>query len=175
MNNLLTVVDGLPAHILFVHFVVVLVPLTALAVVAGAVSPAWARRMGVVQPLLGLVTLGLVPVTTHAGGWLQRRVGDTPLLHRHTELGDTLLPWATGLFLVSAALWWTARRASATPAPAAAAGARAAAAWTSAPWFRVAAVVIAVVVAAGAVVDVYRIGESGAKAAWQGNYSSSPR
>ena len=28
-----------------------------------------------------------------------------------------------------------------------------------------------VAVAAGAVVDVYRIGDSGAKAAWQGGYS----
>lgn len=36
---------------------------------------------------------------------------------------------------------------------------------------RIAAVVLSLVVSAGAVVDVYRIGDSGAKAAWQGGYS----
>jgi hypothetical protein len=38
---------------------------------------------------------------------------------------------------------------------------------------RTAAVALAVVVSAGAVVDVYRIGESGAKAAWHDNYDKS--
>lgn len=36
---------------------------------------------------------------------------------------------------------------------------------------RAAAVVLSVVVAAGAVVDVYRIGDSGAKAAWHDGFS----
>ncbi|SEO17999.1 DUF2231 domain-containing protein [Actinacidiphila rubida] len=165
-----TVVNGLPAHILFVHFVVVLVPLTALAVVAAAVRPAWARRMGVVLPVTALVTLALVPVTTHAGEWLEKRAGHGALLERHTELGDTLLPWATGLFLVATAVWWTARRT----APAAARDGAAPSGLLTAGWFRAAAVVLSVVVAAGAVVDVYRIGESGAKAAWQGTAQSAP-
>lgn len=163
-----TVVNGLPAHILFVHFVVVLVPLTALAVVAAAVRPGWARRMGVVLPVTALVTLALVPLTTHAGEWLEKRSGHSALLERHTELGDTLLPWATGLFLVATAVWWTARRT----APAG--GTAAPSPLLTATWFRAAAVVLAVVVAGGAVVDVYRIGDSGAKAAWQGTAQSAP-
>ncbi len=162
----LTHVNGLPAHVLFVHFVVVLVPLTALAAVVCAVQPRYARRLGLVLPLLGLVTLGLVPVTTHAGEWLESRVGDDPLVHRHTEMGDGLLPWAFGLFLVTLAVWWVGRR---TSAPAAADGPR----WSSPAVLRVTAAVLAVLVSAGAVVDVYRIGDSGAKAAWQGHYASS--
>ena len=35
----MSLVNGLPAHVLLVHFVVVLVPLTALAVVVCAVWP----------------------------------------------------------------------------------------------------------------------------------------
>jgi predicted ferric reductase len=170
----LTVFNGLPAHVLFVHFVVVLVPLTALAAVAGAVRPRWARRFGLVLPLLGLVTMGMVPVTTHAGEWLERRVDGGPLLHKHTQLGDTLLPWAIGLFVVCAGVWWLGR---ATPEPAAPGADRSPAGvlpWAATTWFRAVAILVTVVVAAGAVVDVYRIGESGAKAAWTGSYSSTP-
>lgn len=172
----LTKFNGLPAHVLFVHFVVVLVPLTALLAIACAVRPSWARRLGLALPVLGLVTLGMVPVTTHAGEWLEKRVGDTPLLQKHTELGDGLLPWATGLFLVTALVWWLGRRTPADPAAAPASGTSGGGSltWASSTWFRVIAAVVTAVIAVGAVVDVYRIGDSGAKAAWTGGFSSSP-
>lgn len=169
----LTRIDGLPAHVLFVHFVVVLVPLTALAAVVCAVQPRYARRLGLTLPLLGLVTLGLVPVTTHAGEWLESRVGDDPLVRKHTELGDGLLPWAIGLFLVTLGVWWLGRRGTQVTVPAEAAPASGTTRWTSPAVLRATAVVLAVVVSAGAVVDVYRIGESGAKAAWHNNYDKS--
>jgi hypothetical protein len=158
----MSLVNGLPAHILLVHFVVVLVPLTALALVVCAVWPGVARRMGVVLPVLALVTLVSVPLTTEAGEWLESHVTSSALIRRHTELGDGLLPWALGLFVLAAAVWWTARRK-----PAERDGAR------SASVIRIAAAVLSVAVAAGAVVDVYRIGDSGAKAAWTGGYSKS--
>jgi hypothetical protein len=99
-----------------------------------------------------------VPLTTHAGEWLERHVGSDALVRRHAELGDGLLPWAAGLFLLATAVWWTTRGTSAPQG--AAPGARGGAV------VRVAAAVLSVVVAAGAVVDVYRIGDSGAQAAW---------
>ncbi|MYS22026.1 hypothetical protein GA0115240_137711 [Streptomyces sp. DvalAA-14] len=169
----LTHIDGLPAHVLFVHFVVVLVPLTALAAVVCAIQPRYARRLGLVLPLLGVVTLGLVPVTTHAGEWLESRVGDDPLVRKHTELGDGLLPWAIGLFLVTVAVWWLGRRSAQPEETAADRPSAGGARWTSPTVVRVTAVVLAVAVSAGAVVDVYRIGESGAKAAWHDNYDTS--
>jgi hypothetical protein len=43
----MSLVNGLPAHILLVHFVVVLVPLTALALVFCVIWPKAAQRMGV--------------------------------------------------------------------------------------------------------------------------------
>ncbi|MDC2960784.1 hypothetical protein PO587_40805 [Streptomyces gilvifuscus] len=156
----MSLVNGLPAHVLLVHFVVVLVPLTALAVVASAVWPAVARRMGVVLPALALVTLASVPLTTSAGEWLEEHVGSNALVRRHAELGDGLLPWALGLFVLAAAVWWTTRRT-----PSEQTGNR------SASVIRIAAAVLSVAVAAGAIVDVYRIGDSGAKAAWHDGYS----
>ncbi|MGW3564495.1 DUF2231 domain-containing protein [Streptomyces sp. NPDC000941] len=165
----LTVVNGLPAHVLFVHFVIVLVPLTALAVVAGAIWPSAARRMGVVLPLLALVTLVSVPVATQAGEWLEEHVDSNALVRRHAELGDGLLPWAAGLFVLATAVWWTTRRS--TSAEAAPGERTRAATPRSALVVRVAAVVLSVGVAAGAVVDVYRIGDSGAKAAWHDGFS----
>ncbi|MES4900821.1 MULTISPECIES: DUF2231 domain-containing protein [unclassified Streptomyces] len=165
----LTVINGLPAHVLVVHFVIVLVPLTALAVVVGAIWPSAARRMGVALPLLALVTLASVPVATSAGEWLEEHVDSDALVRRHAELGDGLLPWVAGLFVLAAAVWWTTRRS--TSAEAAPAERTRAATTRSALVVRVAAVVLSVGVAAGAVVDVYRIGDSGAKAAWHDGFS----
>ncbi|MFE7210455.1 DUF2231 domain-containing protein [Streptomyces sp. NPDC001698] len=156
----MSLVNGLPAHVLLVHAVVVLVPLSALALVLCALWPQAARRLGLVLPLLALVTLVSVPLTTQAGEWLERHVSGDALVRRHAELGDGLLPWALGLFVLAAGVWWISRR---TPAPDG--GTRAGSV------LRVAAVVLSVVVAAGAVVDVYRIGDSGAKAAWHDAYS----
>ncbi|MEV6947281.1 DUF2231 domain-containing protein [Streptomyces sp. NPDC051172] len=156
----MSLVNGLPAHVLLVHFVVVLVPLTALALVVCAVWPPAARRLGLVLPVLALVTLASVPLTTGAGEWLEKHVGSNALVQRHADLGDGLLPWALGLFVLAAAVWWTTRRSSAQQD-----GAR------SGSVIRIAAAVLSVAVAAGAVVDVYRIGDSGAKAAWQDGYS----
>ncbi|MEU6394697.1 DUF2231 domain-containing protein [Streptomyces sp. NPDC046939] len=160
-------INGLPAHVLLVHFVVVLVPLTALAVVASAVSRRVAQRMGVALPLLALITLAGVPLTTNAGEWLEKHVSSDALVRRHAELGDGLLPWAIGLFVVAVAAWWVARGA-ATPGPTPSAednGRR-----TAMP-VRVAVAVLALVVSVGAVVDVYRIGDSGAKAAWHDSFT----
>ncbi|MGW4565536.1 DUF2231 domain-containing protein [Streptomyces sp. NPDC004561] len=160
----MNLVNGLPAHVLLVHVVVVLIPLTALALVAAALWPAAARRLGVLLPALALVGLVSVPLTTHAGEWLEQHVADDALVRRHTELGDGLLPWALGLFVLAAIVWWAARR-----------GARETGRSGGSRWFalpvRIVLGLLSVAVAAGAVVDVYRIGDSGAKAAWHDAYS----
>jgi hypothetical protein len=160
----MTLVNGLPAHVLLVHIVVVLVPLTALALVTGALWPRAARHLGVLLPALALVALISVPLTSHAGEWLERHVDDDALVRRHTELGDGLLPWALGLFVLAAVVWWAARR---TPGQAGQGGGSR---WSALP-VRIVVGVLSVAVAVGAVVDVYRIGDSGAKAAWHDAYS----
>ncbi|MFJ7146911.1 DUF2231 domain-containing protein [Streptomyces sp. NPDC100445] len=163
----MNLINGLPTHILLVHFVVVLVPLTALALVVCAIRPGVARRMGVVLPLLALVTLVSVPLTTHAGEWLEEHVDSDALVRRHAELGDGLLPWAGGLFVLAVFVWWAARRTAPSGS-----GASPDTGMSAVP-VRITAVVLSLALAGGAVVDVYRIGDSGAKAAWHDGFSHS--
>jgi hypothetical protein len=171
--------------------VVVLVPLAALLLVASAWWPAARRKLGILPPLVALIALVLVPVTTHAGEWLRDRVPATPLIDRHAELGDSLLPWAVAMFVVAVLLWYVhlgarlpgrlgsgARRLQAAPDGPAASSAVAAqqATLTVAPpranVLTLIAAVLATALAVGSVVQVVRIGESGSKAVWQGNVSS---
>lgn len=98
-------IAGLPAHPLLVHAVVVLVPLAALMVVVGSVWPAARRRLGILTPIVALVALIFVPLAKEAGEALERQVPESAVLERHTELGDQLLPWAIGLFVVAAGQW----------------------------------------------------------------------
>lgn len=166
-------VNGLPAHVLLVHIVVVFVPLTALALVACAAWPRLCRRLGILLPVLGLLTLASVPLTTHAGEWLEAHVESDRLVREHAELGDGLLPWVIGLFVLSAVVWWTARRSAeptSEPTSETASG-RSGTDWAASAPVRVAALVLCCAVAVGSVVDVYRIGDSGATAAWHDGYS----
>ncbi|MBO0839283.1 MAG: hypothetical protein J2O49_00455 [Sciscionella sp.] len=101
----LSTVNGLPAHALLVHVVVVLVPLAALTVLATAVWPALRRRLGIITPILAGVALISVPITTGAGEWLIKHVDPDPLAKAHAQLGDEMLPWAIGLFVVAVGVW----------------------------------------------------------------------
>lgn len=162
----LDLINGIPAHILFVHVVVVLVPLTALALIVCAALPSVMRRFGLALPVLALTSLISVPLTTNAGEWLEEHVDRDPLVREHAELGDELLPWVVGLFLVSAAVWWFYHRA-ARRTPEAGESAR-----SVATRLRVTAAVLSLVIGVGASVQVYRIGDSGAKAVWHDAYSA---
>jgi len=72
-----TSIHGLPAHVLLVHAVVMVVPLTALLLLASAWWPAARRKLGFCTPLLALIAVVHVPITTHAGEWL-RAAGPRP-------------------------------------------------------------------------------------------------
>jgi hypothetical protein len=163
-------INGVPAHVLLIHAVVVLVPLTALSLVVCAVWPQAMRRFGVVLPVLALVSLIAVPLTTSAGEWLKKRVPRSSLVRKHTGLGHELLPWAVGLLVLAVVVWFVYWRAEASGAQVADGGRASHAAVDIR--LRVLAVVLSLVVAVGAVVQVYRIGDSGAKAAWEGRISS---
>ncbi|MDG6105937.1 hypothetical protein Daura_18005 [Dactylosporangium aurantiacum] len=141
--------NGLPLHPLVVHAVVVLLPLAVLGVTALAVRPALADRFG--SLIVGVAALATVsiPVATSTGEDLEHRVGD-PGAHAH--LGDTLIWFAIPLLAVAVALVWTRRRARTGPAGRGALG--------------VTLSVLALVVAAANLVQVYRVGDSGARAVW---------
>ncbi|MEV6624870.1 DUF2231 domain-containing protein [Amycolatopsis sp. NPDC051106] len=167
----MTTLNGLPAHVLLVHAIVVLLPLAALLLVLSALWPAARRRLAVSNALLSVVVVILVPITTNAGEWLERRVASTPLVRAHTQLGDTALWVAIPVAVLALVVWWRERESVRADEEALARRRFLAPASTA-----VTAVlaVLAVVAAGAAVYDVYRIGDSGAQASWQGQFSATP-
>jgi hypothetical protein len=171
-----TVINGLPAHILLVHAVVVLIPLTGLAVVLHAAWPVARRRLGIVTPILALVSLVLVPVTTHAGKFLEKHIlkGQDPnselakKIRHHAVLGDQLLPWALVLFVVAAAIWVLGRWLDGASVPFVTPAAEGGTARSVPAWLTVVAVAVAVAIAVVGIVEVVRIGDSGSKSVWGG-------
>ncbi len=148
----MSTIHGLPAHVLLVHLVVVFAPVSALLAALCAVWPAARRRLVWLLTALVATTMVLTPVTTEAGEWLERHIAPSPLLEIHTQLGDTMLYVAIALcfaaLLVVLLHLRDVRGADLNRAAAAV----------------MAAVVL--VIAAGAMVQVYRIGDSGAQSAW---------
>lgn len=160
----MTTINGLPAHILIVHLVVVGVPLAALLTVLSAVWPAARRRLGIITPIVALVALISVPLAMNAGEWLRDRVFATDLIRAHTHLGEDLLPWAVGLFVAAMLPWVLPRLARRFDREKT---------WL-APTAWIGMGVLAVGFAVVAVIQVVRIGDSGSKAAWTGQVCAQP-
>ena len=147
-------VNGLPAHVLLVHAIVVLLPLSALLLVLTAVWPAIRRRLAGPNAILAVLVVLLVPLTTSAGEWLESRVPETATLRAHTELGDSAIFYALPIAALAVPIWWLQRTSRGT---------------STAVTGIVA--VLSLVVGGAGVYGIYRIGDSGAKAAWSSSVS----
>ncbi|GAB3828682.1 DUF2231 domain-containing protein [Dactylosporangium cerinum] len=155
--------NGLPLHPLVVHAVVVLLPLAVLGAAALAIRPSLTDRFG---PLIvGVAALATVaiPIATSSGEDLEHRVGDPGA---HAELGDTLIWFALPLLAVIVAMLWARRRAAAG---------RAATGLVGRGMTDVVLSVLALVIAAANLVQVYRVGDSGARAVWDRTPAASTR
>jgi len=150
----MNVINGLPAHVLLVHFMVVLVPLTALLEIACALWPT-ARRGQLLwlTLLLAIVITVLTPITTNAGGWLYdlRRDPD-PILREHAQRGDMMIYFSVALLVVAialVALRFAERRTGNAG--------------------RVTNIIVAIVVLAvgvSSMIQIYRIGDAGSQSVW---------
>ncbi|MDQ6657604.1 MAG: hypothetical protein M3Z00_05155, partial [Actinomycetota bacterium] len=108
------VINGLPAHLLLVHAVVVFVPVAALLIVLSAAWPAARRKLGIVTPIIAMMTLVMVPITTSAGRWLLDRLSfreSNALVMIHANLGGDLLPWVIGMCAGAVLVWGLPRLA----------------------------------------------------------------
>ena len=152
--------NGLPAHILLNHFVVVLAPLTAVLAILCALWPAARRRLIWLVLLLAVGTLVLVPLTTNSGAWLAARVGPSTVLTTHEQLGEALIYIAAALVasvtLLTAVHIRQARGRTVKFALHSVVG------------------VLVIVAAVATLIQTYRIGDSGARAAWGNVTSSAP-
>jgi hypothetical protein len=177
----MTTVNGLPAHILLVHAIVVLLPLAALLLVLSALWPAVRRKVAGPNAILSVLVVVLVPITTEAGEWLERRVASTPLVRTHTELGDTAVYVAIPVAVLALVVWWRHRESRPGPTSGTASAGSTAVATRRRTFLAPASTAVTVVIAALSIAaagaawyDVYRIGDSGAQATWQGQFSSAP-
>ncbi|MFB7716968.1 MULTISPECIES: DUF2231 domain-containing protein [unclassified Nocardia] len=145
---------GLPVHVLLVHGIVVLVPLTAVLLIVCGVWPAARRRFIWPTAALAVLVTALTPLTIEAGEWLQQRLGSPPLIDQHAHLGGQMLYFVVPLLITAALLVLVQVREG-----------------RGKPLGRALLVLVAVLtVAAGsaAMVQTYRVGDSGARAVWTG-------
>lgn len=153
----MSTVNGLPAHILLNHFIVVLGPLTALLAILCVLWPAVRRRLIWLVVLLAVATLALTPVTTAAGAWLSGKVGSSPALSVHEKLGGTVIymvaAQAAAVLLLAAVHVRQAKGRAVKFGLHAVVG------------------VLVILAAVATLVQTYRVGDSGARAAW-GNLAS---
>lgn len=148
---------GLPVHPLVVHAAVVLLPLAFFGLLAVVALPRLAKAYGWLA--LGFLALGTVTAwaAKESGEKLAGHVGEP---QTHAELGDSM-PLFAAAWLAVAVIWYVVQlRANAAGKPRSA----------------VALGLGLVTLLAGAfnVFWVYRVGDSGAKAVWQGEISASP-
>jgi uncharacterized membrane protein len=150
----MNVVNGLPAHVLLVHFIVVLAPLTALLEIACAL---WStvRRGHLVwlTLILAIVVTVLTPITTNAGGWLyDLRRNPDPILREHAERGDTMIYFSLALLVVAialVALHFAERRTQ-----------------KSGSLTRIIVAIVVLAVGISTIIQIYRIGDAGAQSVW---------
>lgn len=169
-------VNGIPLHPLVVHAIVVLLPLATLGTIAIAVRPVWRARFGPLVVLAAFVATVLCPVATSSGEAFEKRVGDPG---KHAELGDQLIWFAIPLVVLSLALVLLdrhQRRTEVAPATGSETGSGTGATMTatraststsgSTKTLVNVVAVLAVIAGLASAVQVYRVGDSGAKAAW---------
>ena len=146
---------GLPLHPLVVHAVVILVPLAALG---GIVISAWTaarRRYGSLTVVFAAAAAGSTFVAQEAGDpFAATFARTTEAMQTHMDLGDSLLTWVIILFFGTVAVMVAQRLID-----------------QQNPRGRVALIAGGVITAISAVVSivqVIRIGHSGATAVWGG-------
>ncbi|BBZ44204.1 DUF2231 domain-containing protein [Mycobacterium parmense] len=148
------VINGLPAHALLLHAVVVLVPLTALLEILCGLWPA-ARRGQLLwlTLVLAAVTMVLTPITINAGQWLyDLRAKPSPILNEHAARGSLMVYFAAALLVVAVAL----------------AGLRLVERRSDKPRRATQMIVAIVVLAVGisSTIQTYRVGDAGAQSVW---------
>ena len=149
----MTLINGLPAHVLLVHGIVVLAPLTAVLAILCGIFPPVRRRLVWPVLVLALITAGLTPITTNAGEWLfNRQRSPSAILREHAERGGWMIYFSVALVVVAlllAALHVTEGRAENRR--------------VAGP---VIVAVLALAIGVSTIITVYRIGDAGAQSVW---------
>ncbi|OBH58159.1 DUF2231 domain-containing protein [Mycobacterium sp. E2479] len=150
----MNVINGMPAHALLLHFVLVLVPLTALLEIVCGLWPAARRgQLMWLTLLLAAATMVLTPITINAGGWLYGlRTNPSPILREHAERGSLMSYFSAALLAAAVVLVVVGlieRRSGKTRAAT-----------------RLLVAILVLAVGVSSMVQIYRVGDAGAKSVW---------
>lgn len=151
-------INGIPVHPLVVHAAVVLVPLTALGLIAMAIWPRFSARYGWLVVASGVIATVSSFAAKESGEVLQGRVGEPGF--DHAELGD-VMPIFAGVLLIAVVALWLMDRSTPAEGPAPRRG------------LRITVAIVGVLIALGNLFWVYKVGDSGAKSVWSGKVTAS--
>jgi ABC-type branched-subunit amino acid transport system permease subunit len=152
----LTTIAGLPAHVLLVHALVVLAPLTALLEILCALWPAARRRLVWLVLAFAIVTTALTPITTEAGEWLyDRERHHSATLNTHADRGGWMIYFSVAMLVIAVLLALVHVREGRSG--------------------KVVVAILAVAVGVASIVQVVRIGDSGARAVWANELTKSDK
>jgi hypothetical protein len=163
-----TVYDGLPAHPLFIHVPVILIPLSILGALACVARPLWFDRYGILLCLVSIAAMSSIFLAMQAGAALESALhltGQTAhLISEHSQAAK-ILAFVFVAFTAILILTFSAHRIAGEMGPTGLAFADDILGRRSA--MLVLRGLLVVLALAGAFM-VFRVGDLGAKAVWQG-------
>jgi hypothetical protein len=162
-----TIYDGLPAHPLFVHVPVVLIPVTIVTGIVFMVRTDWLERYGIALSLASIVAMSSIFLTMQAGAALRAALNlhgeAAKLISEHAQAAH-ILAYVYVLFTAVLFVTFAARRISDGMPTGLALIDRPLSSRSTLAALRVVLVILAV----GAGYMTFRTGDLGAKAVWQG-------
>lgn len=167
-------INGVPAHPLFVHLPVVVIPLVMIGCIVSLVMRGRSKGLLIGLAVLAFAATAGAYLAEQSGEKLEKRVEESALLEAHTNAAENVLPLAGLLFLELAALAAVAvisGRGDAGDDE----GGPLRVVTKNAPRIITVGTAVAVLTAGAAGVVTYQVGHSGAKAAWDDVAKTTPR
>ncbi len=162
-----TIYSGLPAHPLFVHVPVVLIPTTIVAAIVFVIRREWLSRYGIALAVVSIVAMSSIFLTMQAGAALRRELNlqgqAAQLISEHSHAAH-ILAYVYVVFTATLILTFAAQRISGGMPT----GLSIVDRLLSAKTIFVALRVVLVGLSIGAGYMTFRTGDLGAKAVWEG-------
>lgn len=169
-----TIYGGLPAHPLFVHVPVVLIPVTVTTAIVFMIKVDWFERYGIALAVVSIVAMSATFLTMQAGAGLDAalhlRGRAARLISEHSQAAH-ILAIIYVAFTAVTIVTFAARRISAGRPTGLAVVDTPLGSRTAFPALRI----LLIVLALASAVMVFRVGDLGAKAVWQGRIQASQR
>jgi hypothetical protein len=166
-----SIYSGLPAHPLFVHVPVMLIPVTVVSALVFAVKPEWFSRYGIALAIVSIVAMSSVFLTMQAGaalrGELHLQGHAATLISEHSQAAH-ILAIVYVVFTATLIVTFAAQRISSRRPTGLALVDRLLS--SHAMFTALRFVLVLVSIAAGYM--TFRTGDLGAKAVWQGRVQS---